>query len=107
MARSCKCGGTEWDGKFDTFVGTTECQWEVNNPTTYAINGKAAAAMTLQRNGTGSPCEWVLTLQCPDRPGIVHAVTGAIEQAAGNITELQQFSSDDTARRSPRGSRNA
>ncbi len=41
---------------------------------------------------------WVLTLQCPDRPGIVHAVTGAIEQAAGNITELQQFSSDDTGR---------
>ena len=37
---------------------------------------------------------WVLTLECPDRPGIVHAVTGAIAAAQGNITELQQFSSD-------------
>ena len=41
---------------------------------------------------------WVLTLDCPDRPGIVHAVTGAIAQAYGNITELQQFSSIDTGR---------
>ena len=41
---------------------------------------------------------WVLTLTCPDRPGIVHAVTGAITQAQGNITELQQFSSTDNGR---------
>lgn len=37
-----------------------------------------------------------LTLQCPDQPGIVHAITGAVVQAGGNITELQQFSSTDT-----------
>ncbi|TDT34185.1 formyltetrahydrofolate deformylase [Naumannella halotolerans] len=36
----------------------------------------------------------VLTLTCPDRPGIVHAVTGAVVEAGGNITELQQFSAD-------------
>ena len=41
---------------------------------------------------------WVLTLSCPDRPGIVHAVTGAIATAQGNITELHQFSSTDTGR---------
>ncbi len=41
---------------------------------------------------------WVLTLACPDRPGIVHAVTGAIASAQGNITELQQFSSIDSGR---------
>ncbi len=41
---------------------------------------------------------WVLTLDCPDRPGIVHAVTGAVAAAQGNITELQQFSSIDTGR---------
>jgi formyltetrahydrofolate deformylase len=35
---------------------------------------------------------------CEDRPGIVHAVSGAIVAAAGNITESQQFSSDDTGR---------
>ena len=40
----------------------------------------------------------VVTLDCPDRPGIVHAITGAIVQVGGNITELQQFSSPDTGR---------
>jgi formyltetrahydrofolate deformylase len=39
---------------------------------------------------------WIVTLVCEDRPGIVHAVTGAIVEAAGNITESQQFSSADT-----------
>ena len=41
---------------------------------------------------------WILTLVCEDRPGIVHAVTGAVVEAAGNVTELQQFSSSDTGR---------
>ena len=39
---------------------------------------------------------WILTLVCKDQPGIVHAISGAIVQAAGNITESQQFSSADT-----------
>jgi len=39
---------------------------------------------------------WVLTFVCADKPGIVHAVSGAIVAANGNITESQQFSSDDT-----------
>ncbi len=33
----------------------------------------------------------VLALSCPDRPGIVHAVTGLLARHAGNITESQQF----------------
>ncbi|MHA7985656.1 formyltetrahydrofolate deformylase [Rathayibacter sp. CAU 1779] len=41
---------------------------------------------------------WVLTLICADRPGIVHAVSGAVVEARGNITESQQFSSSDTGR---------
>lgn len=41
---------------------------------------------------------WVLTIACDDRSGIVHAVSGAIVDAGGNITESQQFSSDDTGR---------
>ncbi|WP_375388917.1 formyltetrahydrofolate deformylase [uncultured Amnibacterium sp.] len=41
---------------------------------------------------------WVLTFVCADRPGIVHALSGAIVAADGNITESQQFSSDDTGR---------
>ncbi|WIB67117.1 formyltetrahydrofolate deformylase [Curtobacterium sp. MCBD17_035] len=42
------------------------------------------------------PTHWTLTLVCQDRPGIVHAVSGAVVAAEGNITESQQFSSDDT-----------
>ena len=41
---------------------------------------------------------WIVTIVCDDRPGIVHAVTGAIVEAQGNITELQQFSSLDSGR---------
>ncbi|GGR16016.1 formyltetrahydrofolate deformylase [Agromyces mediolanus] len=41
---------------------------------------------------------WVLTLVCVDGPGIVHAVSGAIVAARGNITESQQFASLDTGR---------
>ncbi|AWB96115.1 formyltetrahydrofolate deformylase [Agromyces badenianii] len=39
---------------------------------------------------------WVVTLSCTDGPGIVHAVSGAIVAARGNITESQQFASLDT-----------
>ena len=48
---------------------------------------------------TASPhhaTHWVLTIVCADKPGIVHAISGAIVEASGNITESQQFSSDDT-----------
>ena len=34
---------------------------------------------------------WVLSLSCPDRPGIVHAVSGLLASHGGNITESQQF----------------
>ncbi|GAB3654024.1 formyltetrahydrofolate deformylase [Nocardioides korecus] len=35
--------------------------------------------------------DFVLALDCPDRPGIVHAVTGFLVQHGGNIVESQQF----------------
>ncbi|HYF72568.1 MAG TPA: formyltetrahydrofolate deformylase [Nocardioides sp.] len=35
--------------------------------------------------------EFVLILSCPDRPGIVHAVTGFLVERGANITESQQF----------------
>src|SRR4051812_42888756 len=38
---------------------------------------------------------FVLTLLCPDRPGIVHAVSGLLVEHHGNILESQQF--DDLA----------
>jgi formyltetrahydrofolate deformylase len=41
---------------------------------------------------------WFLTFVCPDRPGIVHAISGAVVEAGGNITESQQYPSNDTGR---------
>ncbi|MBN2176605.1 MAG: formyltetrahydrofolate deformylase [Demequinaceae bacterium] len=47
---------------------------------------------TLATEGTA----WVLSLSCPDGPGIVHAVTGVLAEHGGNITESQQFGDPDT-----------
>src|ERR1700754_3352764 len=35
--------------------------------------------------------DFVLILSCPDRPGIVHAVSGFLVSRGGNIVESQQF----------------
>ncbi|GAB2979022.1 formyltetrahydrofolate deformylase [Frigoribacterium salinisoli] len=45
---------------------------------------------------TPDTTHWTLTLVCADAPGIVHAVSGAVVEAGGNITESAQFSSHDT-----------
>lgn len=42
------------------------------------------------------PHDYVLTLRCPDRPGIVHAVSGFLVRNAGNITESQQYGDPQT-----------
>ena len=42
------------------------------------------------RPGPGAR-QFVLTLSCPDRPGIVAAVSGLLAQSGGNIVESQQF----------------
>jgi formyltetrahydrofolate deformylase len=40
--------------------------------------------------------DFVLTLQCPDTPGIVHAVSGFLLDHSGNIIESQQFGDAET-----------
>ena len=45
---------------------------------------------------TVEPTHWVLTLSCPDRPGIVRAVAGLLVDHGGNITESQQFGDPGT-----------
>ena len=42
------------------------------------------------------PAHLVLSLSCPDRPGIVHAVSGALARRGGNITESKQFGDEDS-----------
>jgi len=50
------------------------------------------------RAGDESAHDYVLTLRCPDRPGIVHAVTGFLVANAGNIVQSQQYGDPDTGR---------
>ncbi len=42
------------------------------------------------------PDQYILTLSCPDRAGIVHAVTGALLTHDGNITEAAQYDDPST-----------
>ena len=42
--------------------------------------------------------EYVLTLSCPDRPGVVAAVSGLLAARGCNITESQQFGDRDAQR---------
>ena len=39
---------------------------------------------------------FILTLSCPDRAGIVHAVTGFVGTRSGNITEAAQYNDQST-----------
>ncbi len=43
-----------------------------------------------------APSSFILTLSCADRPGIVHAVSGALVAADCNITESQQYGSPES-----------
>ncbi len=42
--------------------------------------------------------DYVLTLRCPDRPGIVNAVTGFLDEQSGNILHSQQYGDPETGR---------
>ena len=42
--------------------------------------------------------EYILTLSCPDRTGIVHAVSGWLLSHQGNIIDSQQFGDEETER---------
>lgn len=66
--------------------------------TAQAAGTQTTGAQAAETCTTGAPTHWVLSLVCADRPGIVHAVSGAIVTAGGNITESQQFTSGDTGR---------
>ncbi len=61
----------------------------------HAGNGTNEGASSGNRAGNGAGSaparHLVLSLSCPDRPGIVHAVTGLLANHGGNITESQQF----------------
>nr|POE66204.1 formyltetrahydrofolate deformylase [Quercus suber] len=45
-----------------------------------------------QTTSSATMADHLLTLSCPDKPGIVHAVTGLLAKQNLNILDLQQFS---------------
>jgi formyltetrahydrofolate deformylase len=47
--------------------------------------------VTASENAGNPTGDFVLVLDCPDRPGIVHAVSGFLVEHDGNIVESQQF----------------
>ena len=61
---------------------------------------RAAASGQASRAGAGGRAgnEYVLTLSCPDRVGIVHAVAAYLHHAGCNVLDSQQFG-DRTAGR--------
>jgi formyltetrahydrofolate deformylase len=55
-----------------------------------SASDQAAAPDSAAPDST-APDSYVLVLSCPDRPGIVHAVSGFLVERGGNIVESQQF----------------
>jgi formyltetrahydrofolate deformylase len=55
-------------------------------------------ASTASANAGNPTGDFVLALDCPDRPGIVHAVTGFLAERGGNIIESQQFGDPSNGR---------
>jgi formyltetrahydrofolate deformylase len=55
-------------------------------------------ALRTMTNTDDAHKEFVLTLICPDRPGIVHDVSGVILHSNGNILESAQFDDPGTGR---------
>jgi formyltetrahydrofolate deformylase len=47
--------------------------------------------ITPSENAGNPTGDFVLVLDCPDRPGIVHSVSGFLVERGGNIVESQQF----------------
>ncbi len=45
-----------------------------------------------------TPAQFVLTLSCPDRPGIIRAVAGHLADAGCNVVDSQQFADPQTTR---------
>ena len=45
-------------------------------------------------NGSAMSSTYTLTLSCPDRPGIVHAVSGFLFDRGGNILDAAQYADD-------------
>ena len=50
----------------------------------------------MRDNGRTMKQTYILTLSCPDRLGLVHAVSGFLLERGGNIEEAAQYNDQDT-----------
>ena len=50
----------------------------------------------LRQSGPAMTPSYILTLSCPDKPGIVHAVSGFLLERGGNIEEAAQYNDHAT-----------
>lgn len=61
-----------------------------------ALRGWGGATAGLRQSGGAMNHSYILTLSCPDRPGIVHAVSGFLLERGGNIEEAAQYNDPGT-----------
>lgn len=54
-----------------------------------------SATVAVDASATGD-AKFILTLRCPDQPGIVHAVSGFLLRHGGNILASAQFGDPET-----------
>ncbi|MFO7546277.1 MAG: formyltetrahydrofolate deformylase [Trueperaceae bacterium] len=80
---------TDRDAAADARAGTGDSHGTGN--ATSNATGNATSNATGNGAGSAPARHLVLSLSCPDQPGIVHAVTGLLVNHGGNITESQQF----------------
>jgi len=66
------------------------------SPAASASPASPAASASPASPAASDPAHLVLSLSCPDRPGIVHAVSGVLARRGGNITESKQFGDEDS-----------
>jgi formyltetrahydrofolate deformylase len=72
----------------------------------HATSGSSTTATSGQQDGaiqyrpqaqaTAINEDHILTLSCPDKPGLVHAITGLLSEHNLNILDLQQFADPET-----------
>ena len=66
--------------------------------TVHSLRSNHATAPTflLNRGAFVSDNRFILTLRCPDAPGVIHAVSGALLELPGNVLEQAQYTNEST-----------
>lgn len=66
------------------------------NPHSLRSNHPTVPTFLLDRGVFVSDNRFILTLRCPDAPGVIHAVSGALLGLQGNVLEQAQYTNEST-----------